>query len=296
MSTGFATLASAGKNRRSSSRVESARSAIWSPRFTQASVAMMAGPPALVTIATRLPSGSGQRSSARATSNSSSMVFARSTPHCSRKADTVTSVPAIAPVWLVAARAPSAVRPDFTIRIGFLRVTRFAISVKRRGFPNDSRYMQITRVSGSSSQCSKRSLPETSALLPMETNCVRPIPRSCATFKIATPSAPDWLTNPIDPGRAGVGANVAFKLTSASVLITPMQFGPIMRTPAARTVSRSNRSCRAPSSPVSENPAVITTSPRTPLAMHSSITPCTSLRGTITTARSTRSGMAARLG
>ena len=44
-------------------------------------VAMIAGPPALVTIATRSPAGRGQRTSARETSNSSSMVLARSTPH-----------------------------------------------------------------------------------------------------------------------------------------------------------------------------------------------------------------------
>ncbi len=97
------------------------------------------------------------------------MVLARSTPHCSRKAETVTSAPAMAPVWLEAARAPSAVRPDLTIRIGFLRPTRLAISVKRRGLPKDSRYMQMTRVASSSSQYSTRSLPEMSALLPTDT-------------------------------------------------------------------------------------------------------------------------------
>ena len=122
---------------------------------------------------------------------------------------------------------------------------------------------------------------------------MKPTPRSWATFRIATPSAPDWLTKPSEPGRAGVGAKVAFRLKAGSVLITPMQLGPIMRTPARRTVSRSNRSWRAPSSPVSEKPAVITTRPRTPRAMHSSTTPWTSGRGTRMTARSTGSGMAA---
>ena len=155
MSTGLATLASGGSRARERLRGwRRASSAIRSPRLTQASVAMIAGPPALVTIATRSPAGSGQRSRARATSNSSSMVLARSTPHWSRKAETVTSAPAMAPVWLVAARAPSLVRPDLTIRIGFLRPTRLAISVKRRGLPNDSRYMAMTRVAGSSSQYS----------------------------------------------------------------------------------------------------------------------------------------------
>src|SRR5947199_6545683 len=227
MSTGLATLASGGRAARRPARVPSESSAMRSPRLTQASVAMIAGPPALVTIAARSPAGSGQRTRARATSNSSSMVLARSTPHWSRKAETVTSVPAMAPVWLLAARAPSAVRPDLTIRIGFLRVTRLAIQVKRRGLPNDSRYMAITRVAGPSSQYSTRSLPETSALLPIEANWVRPIPRSWATLRIATPRAPDWLTKPMAPGRAGVGAKVALRLTSEEVLITPMQLGPI---------------------------------------------------------------------
>ena len=293
MSTGLPMLASAGRNERRVERVAGDSSAISSPRLTQASVAMIAGPPALVTIPTRSPAGSGQRSSARATPNSSSIVLARSTPHCSRNADTVTSAPAIAPVWLVAARAPSAVRPDLTTRIGFLRLTRLAISANLRGLPNDSRYMQMTRVPGSSSQYSTRSLPETSALLPIEANWVKPIPRSAAAFKIATPSAPDWLTNPTVPGRAGVGAKVALSDTAASVLITPMQLGPTIRTPAARTRSRSRRSSAAPSSPVSAKPAVIVTSALTPAAMHSSTTGSTRSRGTITTARSIGSGTAA---
>ena len=179
------------------------------------------------------------------------MVSARRTPHWSRKAETVTSVPAIAPVWLEAARAPSAVRPDLTIRIGFLRVTRLAISVKRRGLPNDSRYMHMTLVAGSFSQYSTRSLPETSALLPIETNWVSPMPSCAATLRIATPSAPDWLTKPTDPATAGVGEKVAFNDTAASVLITPMQFGPIIRAPAARMVARSFASSARPSAPVS---------------------------------------------
>jgi hypothetical protein len=57
--------------------------------------------------------------------------------------------------------------------------------------------MQMTLVASSCSQCSTRSLPVTSALLPMETNWVNPIPRSAAAFRIATPRAPDWA-----PGSA----------------------------------------------------------------------------------------------
>ncbi len=208
----------------------------------------------------------------------------------------MTSAPAMAPVWLEAARAPAAVRPDLTTRIGFLRLTRLAISVKRRGLPNDSRYMQMTLVAGSSSQCSSRSLPETSALLPIETNWVRPMPRSWATLRIATPRAPDWLTKPMPPACAGVGEKVASRFMSGEVLMTPMQFGPIIRMPAARTRSRRRCSRSAPSSPISEKPAVMTIRPRTPLAMHSFTTPSTLRRGTRITARSMGSGMAWTVG
>ncbi len=127
-------------------------------------------------------------------------------------------------------------------------------------------------------------------MLPIEANWVRPMPRSAAALRIATPRAPDWLTKPTVPGRAGVGAKVALSRTPASVLITPMQFGPTIRTPAARTVSHSRRSSAAPSSPVSAKPAVMVTIPRTPAARHSSTTGCTRSRGTMTTARSIGSG------
>ena len=196
-------------------------------------------------------------------------------------------------MWLDAARAPAAVRPDFTSTIGFLRDTRRAISTNRFGSLNDSRYMQITRVPGSSSQYSSRSLAETSAVLPTETNCESPRPSPAAMLSTATPSAPDWLTKPIAPGSGGVGEKVASSRTSAAVLKTPMQFGPTSRPPAARTRALSSSSSARPSAPVSEKPAVITTMPRTPRAMHSSITPATASRGTRITARSIGSGIAA---
>ena len=90
------------------------------------------------------------------------------------------SAPARAPVCEEAALAPAPVRPDFTTTMGFLRVTLRAIRVKRRGFPKFSMYMRITRVSGSSSQYSIRSFPETSGLLPTETKWWMPTPYSAA--------------------------------------------------------------------------------------------------------------------
>ena len=132
-------------------------------------------------------------------------------------------------------------------------------------------------------------------MLPIEANWVRPMPRPAATLRIATPSAPDWLTNPSRPGRAGVGAKVAFIRTASSVLMTPMQLGPIIRTPAARTSSRSRASSAAPSAPVSPKPALMTTSARAPRAIAASTTPSTPSRGTSTTTRSGASGSASRL-
>jgi hypothetical protein len=88
-----------------------------------ASVAMIAGPPALVRIATRSPRGSGCEASAEARSKSSSIVSDRDTPQASRIASIATSEAASAPVCEDAARAPATVRPDFTTRTGFFFVT-----------------------------------------------------------------------------------------------------------------------------------------------------------------------------
>jgi hypothetical protein len=59
MSTGLRVEASAGRNERSVATVPSARMGTSSPCVSQASEAMMPGPPALVTIPTRLPAGTG---------------------------------------------------------------------------------------------------------------------------------------------------------------------------------------------------------------------------------------------
>ena len=49
------------------------------------------------------------------------------------RADTAVSPLARAPVWLLAARAPAWLRPDFTTTMGFLRFTRREMRAKRRG-------------------------------------------------------------------------------------------------------------------------------------------------------------------
>jgi hypothetical protein len=109
---------------------------------------------------------------------------------------------------------------------------------------------------------------------------------------MAMPSAPDWLTKPTLPARGATGEKVAFIDTDGSVLMMPMQLGPTMRAPAARTRSRSAASTAAPAGPVSAKPAEITTTPPAPRRRHSSTDPGTAAAGTTTTASSGASGSA----
>ncbi len=58
-------------------------------------------------------------------------------------------------------------------------------------------------------QYCSRSLPDTSARLPAETNVDSPTSRRTASPSTATPSAPDWLKNPVRPRRGISGASEA---------------------------------------------------------------------------------------
>ncbi len=108
---------------------------------------------------------------------------------------------------------------------------------------------------------------------------------------MAIPSAPDWLDMATLPRGGNTGANVPSRRTAGSVLSTPMQLGPTMRIPARRTASTTFRSSATPLSPISEKPAEITTTPRTPFSAHSFTTSSTWLPGTTMKARSTVSGI-----
>ena len=110
------------------------------PFASHVSAHRMPRPPAFVTMATRSPFGGGWFARIVATSNISSSVSVRITPAWRNRASTVTSEAASsAPVWEAAARAPAALRPDFTAMIGLRRLTSRASRANRRGFPNDSR-------------------------------------------------------------------------------------------------------------------------------------------------------------
>ena len=106
---------------------------------------------------------------------------------------------------------------------------------------------------------------------------------------MAVSSAPDWLMNPTDPGRAIVVANVAFSPEMG--FMTPRQLGPMMRKLPFLASARVASSSAAPFGPVSLNPAEMMMAPRTPAATHSAMMPGTVLAGVTTTARSTGSGI-----
>ena len=106
--------------------------------------------------------------------------------------------------------------------------------------------------------------------------------------------APDCEEIARRPDGTRAPATVAFRLTAGSVLSTPRELGPTMRTPAERTIS-SNCSWRArASSPASWNPVKTTSSALAPCSTASRATSSTSAAGTATTTSSGTSGSSPR--
>src|SRR4029453_13767158 len=110
----------------------------------------------------------------------------------------------------------------------------------------------------------RRSLLETSALLPTETKLEMPRSSARTWSRTAIPSAPLCESMPMFPAGGQVGAKVAFSETAGSVLSTPRQFGPTMRIPEPRTRAVSRCCAARPSADASAKPDEITTTPRTP--------------------------------
>ena len=134
----------------------------------------------------------------------------------------------------------------------------------------------------------------TSSMEPSDTTELKPTPSWALQSRTAVSSAPLWLMKPTEPGGAIPAANVA--LSPATGFMTPRQFGPTTRIPAACASASTRRSSSAPASPTSRKPAEMMMTPRTPLAAHSATRPGTLGAGVTMTARSTASGMAARFG
>ena len=129
------------------------------------------------------------------------------------------------------ARAPTEERPDFSATIGFVLPMDLESRANLRGLPNDSRYSRITSVNGSDTQYPSRSLPEISALLPIDTTLENPRSRATVKSIAASPTAPLWLASPMRPAGGARGPKLAFMGARGSALITPIQFGPIRRMP-----------------------------------------------------------------
>ena len=138
MSTGFATLASAGSTARRPATASSPSAGSSRPAASHASAQRIPRPPAFVTIPTERPSSRPPAENSEATSTSSSSVSARITPACRKRASAAASEPARAAVCELAARWPLCERPLLRARIGLRRATLRAMRANRRGFPNDS--------------------------------------------------------------------------------------------------------------------------------------------------------------
>ena len=143
----------------------------------------------------------------------------------------------------------------------------------------------------SSSQYSSRSLDDTSALLPIDTNADMPRPRWEASSITARPTAPLCDEMATFPGSNWRRENVAFIFVAAAK--TPRQFGPTMRAPCERTSDSRSASAFAPAGPVSANPAEITHTAFVPAASASATAPWTAPDGTAMTARSMGTGSSA---
>ena len=91
------------------------------------------------------------------------------TPACANNARTATSDDAAAAVCEAPARRPPDERPPTTASSGLRSLNRRANRANLRALPKDSRYSAAQVTSGSSYQAARRSLLDTSALLPSET-------------------------------------------------------------------------------------------------------------------------------
>ena len=93
----------------------------------------------MVNTTVRLPRGSGCVAKVAAHSKACSTVAARSAPTCAATPSKMRSSLASEPVWLAAARLPSAATPPFSSTSGFRAASARAASAKRRPSGTPSR-------------------------------------------------------------------------------------------------------------------------------------------------------------
>ena len=182
-----------------------------------------------------------------ATSTSSSSVSARITPAWWKSASAAASEPASAAVWSwrPAGRSTTCRSSAPGSACGGRRAARCGRSAA--GSRTTRRRAGSTSVASSSSHHSSRSLDETSALLPIETNADMPRPRVTAASSSASPRAPLCDEKPMLPG--GVDAGRERRVEARPATEIPRQLGPISRAPCARTSARSRSWRSIPSLP-----------------------------------------------
>src|SRR5450759_299343 len=166
MSTGLCMLAAGGRYLRIFSADWADICASTRPAASHESEAMMPGPPALVTIATLGPFGTGCVDSVLESSISSSTELALSAEAWVQSALYALSLPASAPVWDEAACAPAWVIPALKNTTGLTLVAFFKTLKNLCPSETPSMYMEMTRVSSSSASASRKSLSTRSPLLP----------------------------------------------------------------------------------------------------------------------------------
>ncbi len=135
----------------------------------KSSTASTPAPPPLVTIRSSLPATGCKLASVSAALNSSSNSSTRTSPARRKAALTAASVPASAPVWVAAAFAAAALRPDLIAITGLARAAERAADMNLRAAGIVSRYSRMALVETSAARKSSRSPTSTSAMSPMDT-------------------------------------------------------------------------------------------------------------------------------
>src|SRR6185437_12022767 len=199
-----------------------------------------------------------------------------------------------APVWDMAALAPSGLRPDFNTNTGFFILFNLVICLhifkNSRPFVISSRYMTMTFVCSCSASIFRISTSFRSTLFPILITDENPIPWALASSTSAAQIAPLCDTSAIPPDLGVTLRKVEFIIVCGAKFITPRQFGPMILILYCLAISASFRSSFAPSSLTSLNPAVMTIAPLIPFLPHSSSTAGTTSFFVTIAARSISSG------
>ncbi len=297
-STGLSSEAKAGSAACRAARVASAGTGMSRPIVSAKSSAKPLMAPELV-MTPAPPVGGCARARRSAASISSSIVSTSTTASWRRSAVITAWSPASAPVCVLAESRARALLPGCKRMIG-LRSARAREASDRNscGRRICSRNRAMARVCELASRKETKSSAVRSASLPVETAWDTPRPLAERAMRKAPASAPLCVTTPTAARPAIASGAMVSKVsdTPSAKLQKPMQFGPSMRTPAARAVlTRSSCSAR-PLSPTSANPDANTTAPPICLRPQAATASTTAGCGTTRTAASMPSGRSSMVG